>query len=267
MAYLDVEQGRTVYYESHGSGDSAVLLIHGWGMSARTWDYVLPRLLEASHRVVTFDHRGCGASDADMSDLGINAIADDVVNLVTALDLGSVVLNGWSLGGAVAVAAAARLGTRCRALVLTGAATPIYVQKPDLPLGGSEQDFAATLDALHGDRVNFLAGLSKVVCAMDVGEPIEQWLAQIFIQASPLTAATIAQLGPLDQRELLLALDIPILSLSGSADTFVDPAICQWVADHCQQATSIVYPGVGHAPFLEVTDQYNNDLLNFLDQI
>ena len=67
----------TVHYESYGQGESAILLIHGWGMSGRTWDHVVPPLVAAGHRVITIDHRGCGKSDMDFDDIGIKAIAGD----------------------------------------------------------------------------------------------------------------------------------------------------------------------------------------------
>ena len=124
MGYLTREDNKRVYFESHGEGDSAVLLIHGWGMSSRTWDPVVPALVARGHRTVLIDHRGCGQSDKDFADLGIEAIAGDVVALVEALGLKTVVLNGWSLGGAVAVEAADRLGSTCKGLVLTDWAAP-----------------------------------------------------------------------------------------------------------------------------------------------
>ena len=264
MAYLTRNGGRRVYYEDHGTEAKSVLLIHGWGMSTKAWDTVLPALRSAGYRVVLFDHRGCGRSDRDFADMGIAAIAGDVVDLVETLALDDVVLNGWSLGGAVAVEAAKRLGSRCDALVLTGGATPIYIQKPDFPHGGSEADLEATLAGLSADRVTFLEALSHAVCAKEVGEFVERWLWHMFCDASPLARDTLAELGTLDQRATLAQLNLPILSFVGSEDGFVDPAIGRWLKANHPQVQLIEYEGVGHAPFLEVTDQYNKDLLAFL---
>ena len=47
----------------------------------------LPHLVDAGHRVVTLDHRGCGLSDKDFDDMSINAIAGDVAALVAELGL------------------------------------------------------------------------------------------------------------------------------------------------------------------------------------
>ena len=91
MAKLAVDGDKSIYFEDIGGGDKALLMIHGWGMSGRAWDGVLLPLLEAGIRVITIDHRGCGRSDHDFADLGIDAIAGDVVKLVDTLGLDSVV--------------------------------------------------------------------------------------------------------------------------------------------------------------------------------
>lgn len=267
MAYMDTADGGQVYFESYGEGAQTLLLVHGWGMSGRVWDPVLPELLQGGCRVVVMDHRGCGRSDRDFHDLGIDAIAGDVIALVQKLGLESVVLNGWSLGGAVVVEAAHRLGSICSGLVLTCGASPIYTQKPGLALGGTDEDMRDTLAALAADRVNFLHGLSQAVCAKPVGENIEQWFWQIFLQASPCAAATLGELAVLDQREILCGLDLPILSYVGSEDGFVAPDICRWLGDNHQRTRAVEYEGVGHAPFIEERELYLQDLLAFLADI
>jgi pimeloyl-ACP methyl ester carboxylesterase len=50
-----------IYYEDHGSGPP-VVLIHGYPLSGRAWDKQVPALLEAGHRVITYDRRGFGNS-------------------------------------------------------------------------------------------------------------------------------------------------------------------------------------------------------------
>ena len=264
MAYLQRDAGQRIYYEDNGDGDNAVLLIHGWGMSLRLWDYTLPTLLNAGYRVITIDHRGCGQSDKDFSDMGITAIASDVCALVEKLELNAVVFNGWSLGGAVAVAAASELGERCAGLVLTCGATPAYLQKPDYPHGGTDEALAGTLEAMVDDRVNFLMALSQGVCATEVSADMVQWMWQIFMDASPLAAQALGELGPLDQRAILSALPVPVLSFVGGQDAVVDPAVCRSVADYNPNTRVVEFEACGHAPFIEERERYNSELIAFL---
>lgn len=266
MAYLERDNGRRVYYEDNGSGELAIVLIHGWGMSLRLWDYSLPILLEAGFRVVALDHRGCGQSDKDFGDMSIAAIAEDVTALVHSLGLEKVALNGWSLGGAVAVEAAASLGSACAALVLTCGATPAYLQKADFPYGGTDEALAGTLEAMAADRANFLRALSEGVCATEVSESVVQWMWQVFMDASPRAAQTLAGLGPLDHRETLSGLDMPILSFVGGKDEVVDPAVCRAVADYHPNTRTVEFEAAGHAPFLEESIGYHQALIEFLDE-
>lgn len=266
MAYLEREQGQQVYYEDNGSGDRAIILIHGWGMSLRLWDYTLPALVQAGYRVIALDHRGCGSSDKDFADMSISAIADDVVALAGHLELNNVALNGWSLGGAVAVEAAAALESRCSALILTCAATPCYLQKADFPHGGTEEAMSETLEAMSADRVNFLRALSEGVCAKEVSEHMVQWMWGSFLDASPMAAQSLAQLGPLDQRSTLAGLSMPALSFVGSLDAVVDPAVCRSVGDYHTNTQTIEFEHAGHAPFIEESVAYNQSLVEFLNK-
>ena len=235
-------------------------------MGLRMWDYSLPLLTNAGFRVVALDHRGCGRSDKDFGDMGINAIAGDVSALVQTLQLKKVVLNGWSLGGAVVVEAAAALGSVCAGLVLTCGATPVYLQKPDYPHGGTDEALAGTLEAMTADRVNFLRALSEGVCATEVSETTVQWMWQSFMEASPLAAQALAELGPLDQRATLSSLDMPVLSFVGAQDAVVDPAVCKSVADYHANTKVVEFADAGHAPFLEASADYHGALIEFLNE-
>ena len=70
MALLQVgsENGAPVelYYEDHGSG-SPVVLIHGWPLSGRSWESQERALIDAGHRVITYDRRGFGKSSQPWS--------------------------------------------------------------------------------------------------------------------------------------------------------------------------------------------------------
>ena len=266
MARLIIDGGKSIYYEDNGVGDKALVLIHGWGMSGRVWDGILIPLLNNGVRVITIDHRGCGRSDHDFADMGIDAIASDVVALVDALSLTSVVINGWSLGGAVATKAAHDLGSRCRGLVLTAGASPIYTQKSDLPLGGSASDVEATVAAMNEDRINFLSGLSHAVCAKPISDALLRWMADCFIGSAARASATLGELAHLDQRNILAEIDAPILSYICGKDGFVAPAISRWVAENHPRATGIELPDSGHAPFIEERETYIETLLDFVNK-
>ena len=263
MAFLTREDNKNIYYEDYGQGADAIVLVHGWGMSCRLWDYSLQALCSSGFRVVLIDHRGCGQSSKDFDDMGINAIAGDVVALVESLGLERAILNGWSLGGAVVVEAAYRLGESCAGVVLTCGASPTYLQKPDFPFGGTEDALTETLSAMSADRINFLAALAQGVCATEITQEQIHWMWRVFTESSPMAAQALGELGPLDQREMMTKLSLPILSFVGAHDAIVDPEICRKVKDFSPSAQIIEMSNSGHAPFIDETAKYNDELSKF----
>ena len=267
MARLTVDADRSIYYEHHSGSKRPVMLVHGWGMSCRVWDTVLPALLGADHEVVALDHRACGSSDKDFADTSIAAIAADVVALVEHLSLDRPVLNGWSLGGAVVAEAAGKLGDQLGGLVLTGGATPRYVQDDDYPHGGTVEALDQTMAMLGADRAGFLAGLSAGVCHADVGQPVIDWMWQIFMQASPRADAALRDLGNVDHRKLLPTIGAPALVIAGTHDAIVPFGIAEAAAQLLPNGTLVEFASSGHAPFLEENERYRDELVRFVGSV
>lgn len=264
MAYLDTGRGR-VYYEHHAGEKLPVLLIHAWAMSVRAWDTTLAALQESGHAVIAFDHRGCGKSDKDFDDFSIGAIASDAVAICDQLGLGKVAVNGWSLGGAVATEVAHRLGRRCAGLILTCGASPRYTQAEGFPHGGTADDVRATVAAIRPDRATFFLGISRAVCARPVSEAALDWMWSIFMEAAPGADRSLGELATIDQREILSALDVPLLSIVGSEDVFTPPGIGEFAAKIAKRGRLVRFEGCGHGPMFEEYDRYCAALLDFLD--
>ena len=263
MAYLETARGR-VYYEHHTGDRLPVLLIHAWAMSTRVWDSTLSALQERGHEVIAFDHRGCGRSDKDFDDFSIGAIAGDGVAICDKLGLSRVAVNGWSLGGAVATEAAHRLGRRCAGLVLTCGASPRYTQAEGFPHGGTAANVRATVAAIRPDRATFFHGISRAVCAKPVSEAVLDWMWSIFMEAAPGADRSLGELATIDQRDILAALDAPLLSILGSEDVFTPPGIGEFAAATAKNGRAVRFEGCGHGPMFEEYDRYCAELLGFL---
>jgi pimeloyl-[acyl-carrier protein] methyl ester esterase len=264
MPYLTVADDRKIYFEHHLGKRVPVLLIHGWGMSTRIWDVTASALIDAGHAVILFDQRGSGLSDKDFAENSIAQSAQDTAALVEHLRIDRVVLNGWSLGGAIAVAAADRIGPACVGLVLTTAATPRYVQSADFPHGGAPGSTAQTVKILRQDRVNFLAALTKAVYAVPQSAAVESWLWSVFMQTSHTADSALMDLDSLDQREILAKIEAPVLSIVGGKDVFVAPEIGRIAARIAKRGQLVEFPHCGHAPFLEDWPAYQSALFEFL---
>jgi pimeloyl-ACP methyl ester carboxylesterase len=267
VAHLPTEGGRQIYYEHFDGQGTPILLVHGWAVDSRCWDGVLAALLDAGRRVIMLDHRCCGRSDRDFTDVTVSAIAADVVRLIDLLDLPRVVLNGWSLGGAVVVEAAVVLGSRLAGLVLTGAATPRYTRAPDFEYGGDPADVGATITAIKADRAGTFDGVARAVFAAEPTVAQHAFVARMFMDSGPRAYATLLDLASVDQRHLLPKITAPALLVHGADDAFVPLTIARAATALLSESRLSVYPNCGHAPFMEHQARYCEELNAFLARI
>lgn len=242
------------------------MLVHGWGATGRCWDTVAPALRDNGNEVVILDQRACGRSDNDFADVSISALGGDVVRLCEALSLRNPVINGWSLGGAVAVEAASRLGGKAGGVVLTGGATPRYTAAPDWPHGGTVEDVEGVLAGLAADRATTLQGVADAVCAKPVSPQVISWMWGMFLEMGPRGDGSLRDLADVDQRKALGALEVPVLSLHGTEDAFVPFSGAEAAVELCADGRLVTFPGCGHAPFLEDRETYLAELTGFLNR-
>lgn len=115
-AVVPSADGVPIQYDARGSGDPALVLVHGWTNSRGIWGEHLHTLSD-KYRVVALDLAGHGSSGAERGEWTMGAFGDDVKAVVDALDLQRVVLVGFSMGGVVVLEAAQRLGDRVAGIV------------------------------------------------------------------------------------------------------------------------------------------------------
>ena len=102
MPYISVGKENSgnieLYYEDHGAG-KPVVLIHGYPLSGASWEKQVSVLLEAGHRVITYDRRGFGKSSQPSKGYNYDTFAEDLHKIVKKLLLRDFALVGFSMGG------------------------------------------------------------------------------------------------------------------------------------------------------------------------
>ena len=276
MAFLKVGDENSspveLYYEDHGSG-SPVVLIHGWPLSGRSWENQVPALVEAGHRVITYDRRGFGDSSQPWSGYDYDTFAADLDALLTRLGLTDVTLVGFSMGGGEVARYIRRFGTaRVSKAVLASAVPPYLYQSEDNPDGGLDdatiQEFQ---DGVRGDRLAFLDGFTaNFFTAGDrddlVSEPSRVYHRNIAAFASPkATLDCITAFGRTDFRDDLAEFDVPTLIIHGDSDGIV-PFEVSGKRSHEMIANSslALIEGGPHGINATHAEQFNRALLDFL---
>jgi pimeloyl-ACP methyl ester carboxylesterase len=232
MAYVTVGEENGVpidlHYSDHGTGPT-VVLIHGWPLSSRTWEKQVPALIEAGHRVITYDRRGFGQSSQPWAGYDFDTFAADLHALLTALDLREVTLVGFSMGGGEVARYIGTYGTeRVAAAVFAGAVPPFIHKSPENPDGWLDDATVAQFrDGVREDRLAFLDGLFVGYFGVGertdlVSEPMRAYHVDIAAAASPkATLDCIGAFAYTDFRADLTKVTVPTLVLHSDADALV----------------------------------------------
>ena len=276
MALLQVghENSTSVelYYEDHGSG-SPVVLIHGWPLSGRSWEYQVPALVDAGHRVITYDRRGFGRSSQPGTGYDYDTFAADLDALLNHLDLGDVTLVGFSMGGGEVVRYIGRYGTaRVSRAVLAAAVPPYLYKSDDNPEGGLDD---ATIeqfqDAVRGDRIAFLDGYIISFFAEGdrhdlISEPNRIYHREIAGFALPKgTLDCIAAFSYTGFRWDLAKVDVPTLISPGASDAIVTFGVSGGRShDTIADSSLVLIEGAPHGFNAAHPEQFNRALLGFL---
>jgi non-heme chloroperoxidase len=275
---VGTENGQPVelYYEDHGTG-RPVVLIHGWPLSGRSWEAQVGPLVEAGHRVVTYDRRGFGASSQPWTGYDYDTFAADLDALLTALDLTDVTLVGFSMGGGEVVRYLSRHGAaRVRSAVLAAAVPPYLYKSADNPDGGLDD---ATIEqfqqGVRTDRLAFLDGFTKdffspggsgLLKSAAVSEEQRRYAWQIAAFASPKgTLDCITAFGRTDFRPDVAAVTVPTLVIHGDSDAIVPLEVSGRRAHEAIAGSElVVIEGGPHGVNASHPEQFNRALLDFL---
>lgn len=276
MAFLKVgdENSATteLYYEDHGLG-SPVVLIHGWPLSGRSWEYQVPALIEAGNRVITYDRRGFGRSSQPWGGYDYDSFAADLKVLMEELDLTDATLVGFSMGGGEVARYIGNYGTKRVSKAVLAAAVPPYLYKSDDNPDGGLDD--ATIEqfeeGVRGSRIPFLDEFASGFFAAGdrndlVSESFKLHNREIAAFASPKgTLDCIAAFGRTDFRDDLAKFKVPTLIIHGDSDAIVPFEVSGKRSHEAIEGSSLeLIEGGPHGINATHAEQFNRALINFL---
>lgn len=213
-----------LYYEDHGSGDPVVLLA-GWPLDSRSWEPQVHPLLEAGHRVIAYDRRGFGRSSRPTEGYDFDALADDLHQLLTGLDLRGVTLIGFSLGTGELARYIGNHGTgRLKSCVFIETLAPSFAKSGENPEGVDQAGVAGVQQAILDDRFAWLTGLVENLLNLDdylgkrVSEETVRAIWDAGADASPWATWACPPGWLTDFGDDITKIDIPTLILHGTAD-------------------------------------------------
>jgi non-heme chloroperoxidase len=241
-----------------------IVFMHGWSQSHLCWSKQYDSPLAGEFRLVAYDLRGHGMSEAPPEPehyLDGRLWADDLAAVIDQLRVDRPVLVGWSYGGFITCDYVRAYGQdRIAAIDFAGGAVALGPAAFGTMIGpGFLNHFGdATADDLP-TNIRAMRGMVKAFPA----KPFAADDVEALLCASMTVPAAIrAHLGAreLDGDDVLRALRVPLILSHGRADTVVLPAMAEHILAICPTAQASWYDGVGHTPHLEQPDRFNREL-------
>jgi sigma-B regulation protein RsbQ len=236
-----------------GRGTQPMLFAHGFGCDQNMWRFVAPAF-EDDYRVVLFDYVGSGRSDLAAYDAArystLDGYAQDVLDVVHALDLRDVVFVGHSVSGMVGVLAANREPERFARLVLIGP-SPRYVNDPPYVGGFERGDIEGLLDMMEHNYIGWASFLAPAIVKNPDRPELGEELTESFCSTDPVIARRFAEATFLsDNRDDLARVTVPSLVLQCSDDMVAPEAVGEYVHRQTPGSTLRVMKATGHCPHM-----------------
>jgi sigma-B regulation protein RsbQ len=236
-----------------GRGTQPMIFAHGFGCDQNMWRFVAPAF-EDDYRVVLFDYVGSGRSDLSTYDPGkystLDGYAQDVLDVVHALDLRDVVLVGHSVSSMVAVLAANREPERFERLVLIGP-SPRYVNDPPYVGGFERGDIEGLLEMMEHNYIGWANFLAPNIMKNADRPELGQELTDSFCSTDPVISRRFAEATFLsDNRADLPKVRVPALILQCADDMVAPHEVGEYVHANTPGSTLRLMQATGHCPHM-----------------
>lgn len=256
---IDVD-GAQLYADTRSGTAPALVFLHYWGGSRRTWRPVLTRL-HPDQAFVNYDQRGWGDSANAPGPYDVQRLADDAQSVIGTMGYTDYVLVGHSMGGKMAQVLTARWPAGLAGVVLVAPA-------PARPVGSTEVLQQLTMHAYDDEQ-----SVQQSIDQMLTYQPLTAELRKQIVEDS-LRAGDEARLAwpkyvmVQDVSAGLTDVDIPVLVIAGNHDRVEPPAV---LSDHLlplmSHASMTVPEDTGHLSPLEVPDQVASHITTFTAQL
>jgi pimeloyl-[acyl-carrier protein] methyl ester esterase len=251
----------SLYVETVGHGPNLIML-HGWGLHGGLFRPVI-NALARRFTLHLVDLPGHGRSAMIKGDYTLSAIAQAVADQVP----GDGCWLGWSLGGRVALQAAAD-GLALSKIILVGV-NPCFVQREGWTHAMPESELLQVAASLQND---YKLTLQRFLAVQSRGsergrEELRAMRGELFEHGEPNTdalAGGLEILRSIDLRPLLPTIQQSTLVLHGNRDTLAPLAAAEYSAAQLPHASLKVISGAGHAPFISHPDEFVAAIEEFL---
>ncbi len=242
-----------------GRGTQPMMFAHGFGCDQNMWRFVAPAFAD-DYRIVLFDYVGSGGSDLEAYDpdryASLEGYADDVLDVVHALDLRDVILVGHSVSSMVGVLAANREPDRFDRLILVGP-SPRYINDAPDYVGGFERgDIEGLLETMDRNFIGWANFLAPAIMKNPDRPELGEELTASFCSTDPKIARRFAEATFFaDNRADLRNVAVPSLIMQCSDDIIAPREVGEYLHRELPESTLRVLEATGHCPHMSAPEE------------
>jgi len=274
MGYIKTKDNTNIYVKDWDGGGRPVILLHGWALSADSWDDQAAAIATAGYRAISYDRRGFGRSDQPWNGYDYDTLTDDLAAVIEATGAENATLAGFSMGGGEVARYMSRYdGKNVVQAALVSSVVPFMLKTEDNPDGTDQSVFDDMTAQMKEDREKFFASFYKDFYGVGfVTQPVSDEVIEhawiVTMQASlRATLACAAAFSSTDFRPDLPAFKVPTLIIHGTGDKTVPiDAAGRAAAKGIANSHLIEYDGAPHGLLASHKAQVTADLLAFLGQ-
>ena len=264
--------GTELYMKDWGAG-RPVVLMHGWPLSADSWDDLALAIANAGYRAIAYDRRGFGRSSQPWSGYDYDTLSDDLAAVMEYTHAKDATLVGFSMGGGeVARYMSRHHGKSVSQAILISSILPFRMKTSDNPNGTPPEAFAETARALMEDRPEFLGRFFRDffgvgLLSQPVSDEFLDWARSVAMQASlKATLGCLKAFSSTDFRSELESFRVPTLFIHGTEDLTVPiDASSRPAAQSITQAKLLAYDDAPHGLWATHKERLSDDIINFLN--
>jgi len=249
----------TISYNDEGeSGAPVIIFIHGFPFNKSMWDEQL-EALKGNYRVIAYDVRGHGNSDAGKGDFSIDLFAKDLINFMDALIIDKAMLCGLSMGGYIALNAVENYPDRFDALILSD--TNCIADTPE-----AKEKRLKTIESIKKNGVEKFAeeSIKNLFAPESLStkkEEIDSVREMIVNTSKQSLYKTLRAFY--ERKETcsgLQDINIPVLIMVGNEDKITPPEAAQMMHEKIEDSVLFIIEHAGHLSNLENPIDFNIQL-------
>ena len=256
----------TVSYNDEGeNGAPVIIFIHGFPFNKSMWDKQLKALKE-NYRVIAYDVRGHGNSDAGKGDFSIELFANDLLTFMDALKIDKAMLCGLSMGGYIALNAVEKYPDRFDALIL------------------SDTTCVADTPEAKEKRLKVIESIKKSGVEKYAEESIKNLFAPESLSTKKEEIAAVREMIVNTSKQSLYKtlqafykrketcsklhdINVPVLIVVGKEDKITPPEAAQMMHEKIEDSILYIIEHAGHLSNIENPFDFNNQLEEFFSTV